>query len=83
MPDMLLNILATFTAPENIGTDPRSLLWMFPLLASVSIIYKATKMRVIFTGKFIKEVVVLFISLSLFMIAVGVALYLLVWLLTG
>ena len=83
MPDMVFNILSTFTAPENIGTDPKSLLWMFPLLASVSIIYKATKMRVIFTGKFIKEVVVLFISLSLFMTAVGIALYLLVWLLTG
>jgi len=83
MPDMLLNILATFTAPENIGTDPGSLLWMFPLLASVSIIYKATKMRVIFTGKFIKEVVILFISLSLFMVAVGIALYIIVWILTG
>jgi len=83
MPDMLFSILATFTSPENIGTNPASMLWMFPLLAAVSIVYKATKMRVIFTGKFIKEVAILFISLSLFMIAVGVALYLLVWLLTG
>lgn len=83
MPEMLFNILATFTSPENIGTDPRSLLWMFPLLAAVSIIYKATKMRVIFVEKFIKEVILLFISLSLFMIAVGIALYFIVWLLTG
>ena len=83
MPDMLFNILANFTSPENIGTDPKSLLWMLPLLASVSVVYKATKMRVIFAGKFIKEAVVLFVSLSLFMTAVGIALYLLVWFLTG
>ena len=41
-------ILAGFTVPEYVGTTPLSMLWMFPLLASISIVYKATKRRVIF-----------------------------------
>ena len=79
--DMVIT-LAAFTAPENIGTDPFSVLWIFPLLASVAIVYKATKMRVIFTAKFIKETVILFITISLVMIIVALALNIVVWLLT-
>lgn len=76
-------MIATFTAPENIGTTPHSLLWMFPLLGSVAIIYKATKMRVIFSVRFLREVVVLFLSISIFMILVAAALHIIVWFLTG
>ena len=76
----LFSVIATFTAPENIGTTPLSLLWMFPLLGSVAIIYKATKMRVIFSLKFLREVVVLFVSISVLVAAV---LHIIVWLLTG
>ena len=79
----LFSLLATFTAPENIGTTPLSLLWMFPLLGSVSIIYKATKMRVIFSVKFLREISVLFLSISIFMILVAAALHIVVWFLTG
>jgi len=73
---------ATFTSPEKIGTDPKSLLWVFPLLLAVAIVYKATKTRVIFPRKFAKEVVVLFFSLSVFMVLVAVALYIAVQVLT-
>ena len=76
------SVIARFTAPENIGTTPLSLLWMFPLLGSVAVIYKATKMRVIFTGKFLREVVVLFLSISVFMVLVAVALHIIVWFFT-
>ena len=79
----LFSVIATFTAPENIGTTSRSLLWMFPLLGSVAIIYKATKMRVIFSVKFLREVVVLFLSISVFMVLVAAALHIIVWFLTG
>ena len=79
----LFSVIATFTAPENIGTTPLSLLWMFPLLGSVAVIYKATKMRVIFAGKFLREVVVLFLSISVFMVLVAAALHIIVWFLTG
>lgn len=83
MLDNFANIVATFMAPENIGTTPKSLLLMFPLLASVSIIYKATKLRVIFVYKFIKEVAILFLTLSLFMTGVAILLYFIVWIVTG
>ena len=83
MNSFMSQILATFTSPENIGTTPQSLLWMFPLLGSVAIIYKATKMRVIFLGKFITEIVILFLSISVFMVLVAAALHIIVWLLTG
>ena len=67
-------IIAGFTQPIDIPTTPLSMLWMFPLLLSISIVYKATKMRVLFTGKFIKEVAILFATISIFMIALGAAL---------
>jgi hypothetical protein len=76
-------ILADFTKPLDIGTTPASLLWMFPLLASIAVVYKATKLRVLFWGKFLKEVGILFLTISIFMILTGVALNVLVWLITG
>ena len=74
----LFSILATFTAPETIGTTPASMLWMFPLLASIAIIYKATKMRVIFLGRFFRGVAILFATISVFMILTAIALYFIV-----
>jgi hypothetical protein len=76
-------LVATFTAPENIGMDVKSLLWIFPLLASVAIIYKATKMRVIFLRRFFREVVILFCTLSVVMILIAALLHVVVWILTG
>ena len=79
MPEML----ALFTAPIHIGTDPASMLWMFPLLAAIAIIYKATKMRVFFYRQFIREVALLFVTLSGFMIAAVIVLNLITWLATS
>lgn len=83
MPNELVSILASFTNPVHIGTTPASLLWIFPLLAAIAIIYKAIKLRVLFWGKFLKEVGLLFLTISVFMILTGVALNMLVWLITG
>ena len=76
-------LLASFTSPENIAMNPASMLWMFPLLLSIAIIYKATKVRVIFWPAFLKSVVILFLTLSAFMIATAVLLNLAVWIFTG
>jgi hypothetical protein len=76
-------LLATFTTPENIGMTAGSLLWIFPLLASVAFIYKATKVRVIFLRRFFKDVGILFCTLSVVMILVAAALHIIVWILTG
>ncbi len=79
----LAPLLATFTTPENIGMTAGSLLWVFPLLASVAFIYKATKVRVIFLRRFFKDVGILFCTLSVVMILVAAALHIIVWILTG
>ncbi len=76
-------VIATFTAPENIGTDARSLLWIFPLLLSVAVIYKATKMRVIFLRRFFREILILFCTLSIVMVIIAALLHVAVWILTG
>ena len=75
-------ILGAFTIPIDIPTNPMSTLWMFPLLLSISIVYKATKIRVLFARKFAKEVAILFGTISVFMVFLGVVLILLVRLLT-
>lgn len=82
MPDVFA-ILASFTAPIDIGTTPASMLWMFPLLAAVSLIYKATKMRVLRTRKYLLESLLLFLSVSGFMIMAIIVLNLLSWLITS
>ncbi len=76
-------ILAGFFAPVDIGTTPFSLLWMFPLLLSIAVVYKATRLRVLFWKAFSLEVLVLFLTLSGFMILAGVVLNLIVWLITS
>jgi hypothetical protein len=59
------------------------MLWMFPLILSIVIVYKATKMRVIFPKKFVKEVVVLFLTISLFLVLAGIGLNLVVAFITS
>ncbi len=71
-----------FIDPIHIPTDPTSMLWMFPLLLAIAIVYKATKMRVLFPGKFVKEVAILFGTISAFMVFLGVAMIVLVKLIT-
>lgn len=75
-------MLAAFTAPEDIGVNPQSMLWIFPILAAIAIIYKATKMRVIFWKKFFKQSAVLFLTLSIVMGIAAISLHILVIILT-
>ena len=76
-------LLASFASPLHIGTTPASMLWMFPLLASIAAIYKATKLRVLFWPKFFKETAILFVTISIFMVATAVILNIFVWYFTG
>jgi len=82
MSDLLLT-LASFTKPLEIGTTPASMLWMFPLLASIAIIYKTTKLRVLRWKIFFLETILLFAFLSGFMILAAAVLNLLVWMITS
>ncbi|MEN8126493.1 MAG: hypothetical protein ABFR90_01675 [Planctomycetota bacterium] len=76
-------ILAAFTAPIEIGTDKMEMLWMFPVIAAIAMVYKATKMRVLFTKKYLIESLVLFLTISGFMILAIIVLNLLSWLITS
>lgn len=79
----VFSMMASFTAPIEIGTTPASMLWMFPLLAAISLVYKATKMRVLRIRKYLLESLLLFLSVSGFMIMAIIVLNLLSWLITN
>ncbi|HPY76327.1 MAG TPA: hypothetical protein PLQ45_00660 [Anaerohalosphaeraceae bacterium] len=80
MHEPLFCVLAGFLAPLDIGTTPLSLLWMFPLLASIAVVYKTTRMRILFFKTLLAESLILFLTLSGFMILAGIVLNLVVWL---
>jgi len=73
-------IMATLTAPEEIGTNPQSMVWLLPIAAAITVIYKATKLETIEANVFFKEVVALFGSIVVFLIIVALALYAFTWL---
>ncbi|MBN1974698.1 MAG: hypothetical protein JW787_13750 [Sedimentisphaerales bacterium] len=75
-------ILASFVRPEMIGVNPQSMLWLLPLVAAISIVYKTTKIPAIKFTTFLKEVVILFSSIVIFMIITAGVLYTMAWLLT-
>ena len=68
-------IMASFTSPENIGITPLSMLWLLPLTASIAVIYKATKLPEIKFANFVKETLILFGSITVFMSITAVVLY--------
>jgi len=74
--------MASFTVPEIIHVDPKSTLWLLPLVASISIVYKTTKIPNIKALSFLKEVVILFGSIVVFMAVSAIALCVLAWLIT-
>ncbi len=68
--------------PEKISTNPQSILWLLPLVAAIAIVYKATKLTEIKAQSFLKETVVLFGSIIVFMFVTALILYVLAWLIT-
>jgi hypothetical protein len=75
-------IMASFTAPEEIGANPQSMLWLLPLAAAIAVVYKATKLPTITARSFIKEAAILFGSIVVFIIITALALYTVAWLIT-
>lgn len=76
-------IIATLTAPENVGTNPQSMLWLLPLVAAIAVIYKVTKLPVITAANFIKEAAVLFGSIIVFIVIAALTLHVFAWLITS
>ncbi len=75
MLQMTTFLVATFTAPQEIGINPQSLLWLLPLVTVISIIYKATKVKTLKVGNFLKEVGALFVSIIVFMAITAMVLH--------
>lgn len=76
-------VIAAFTSPMTIGTNPLSTLWILPLAAAIAIVYKATKLVKIKPSDFIKEVAILWGTIVVCMIAAGVVLFVLAWAIVG
>lgn len=57
-------------APEEIGTTWQSLLLLLPLVVSIAVAYKATKVPRITPGSFIQESTVLFLSINAFLVLI-------------
>jgi hypothetical protein len=73
-------VIATFTTPEKIGANPQSMLWLLPLVAAIAIVYKATKLPEIKAANFLKEAVILFGSIVVFMSITALVLCAFAWL---
>ena len=78
-----IDILATFLAPQNIGTNPQVFLWLFPLVAAIAVIYKAVKLPEISAGNFIKETITLFGSIVVFILVTALVLGVLAYFILG
>ncbi len=72
--DFASYVMAGFTAPEEIGTTAQSLLLLLPVVAAIAIVYKATKVPRVSAGNFIKESVLLFGSIVIFMVITALVL---------
>ncbi len=71
---MLLPV-ATFTSPEQMGTNPQSILWILPLMIAIVVAYKMTKLSTITLRNFFKETGGLFLSILVFIVAIALALH--------
>jgi len=79
----MATMLGSFTTPMRIGTDPASTLWLLPLVVSIAVVYKATKVHRVRPWPFAKESAVLFGSIIVFIIVAAVILYGVTWVVTS
>lgn len=75
-------VLGSFTTPMRIGTDPVSMLWLLPLVVSIAVVYKSTKVYRIDPWPFVKESAVLLGSIIVFIVVAAAILYGLTWIVT-
>lgn len=76
-------VLGSFTTPMRIGTDPSAMLWLLPLVVTIAVVYKATKVDKVHLWSFTKESAVLFGSILVFIVVAAMILYGVAWIVTG
>lgn len=75
--------LAGFMSPVYIGTTPQAFLLALPLIAVISIVYKATKIEEIKFLPFVWQVSLLFCSIVVFMVLTAIAIFVIMKLIIG
>jgi hypothetical protein len=68
-------LLAGFTSPVYIGTTAKALFLALPLIAVISIVYKAIKVEEIKFASFLRESILLFGSIVAFMIVTAIVIF--------
>jgi len=68
-------VLAGFTTPAQISTTAKALLLALPLIAVISIVYKAIKVEEIKFVSFLRESILLFGSILAFMIVTAIVIF--------
>jgi hypothetical protein len=79
---LLTTMLGSFTTPMQIDTNAWSMLWLLPLVVSIAVVYKATKVYRIRPWPFAKEAAVLFGSVIVFIVIAAAVLYGITWIVT-
>lgn len=75
-------ILASFTTPIQIDTTAVGMLWLIPLVATIAVVYKATKVYTIRWPAFLRESVVLFGSILVFILGAVLVIQAIAWVAT-
>ena len=75
-------MLGSFTTPMQIDTAPASMLWLLPLVVSISVVYKATKVYKVRPWPFARESAVLCGSILVFIVVAAIILYGITWVVT-
>jgi hypothetical protein len=82
MMTLVATMLGSFTTPMQIDTTPASMLWLLPLVVSIAVVYKATKVYQIRPWPFARESAVLFGSIVVFIVAAAIVLFGITWIVT-
>lgn len=69
------NCLAGFMSPVDIGTTPKAFLLALPLIAVIAVVYKATKLEKLEFWPFLRESVLLFGSILVFMVLTAAGIF--------
>ena len=75
-------MLASFTTPIQIDTTAAGMLWLIPLVATIAVVYKATKVHAVRWPAFAKESAILFGSILVFIIGAALVIQVVAWLAT-
>jgi hypothetical protein len=75
-------LLASFATPLRIDTTAASMLWLLPLVASLAVVYKATKVDNIRWKAFLRETTVLFGSILVFILVATLVIQAVAWFVT-